>query len=412
MTGRERIASAIQHKETDRSPIDMGSNPSSGISATAYHNLVASLGNPDAPVRVYDVVQELAEPEEWVLDHFGIDVIDIGRTFTKDDGYWQPILLNDSIDALYPSTFTPERCADGSFVASKNGEILARKPSGATFYDQTVFPFQDGYPDSYADLPEHMGRVLWSAFVHAPWDSASGDGFWDRLRRETIALREQTDKALMVVVGCNLFEWGTFLRRIDNFLMDIYTEPEAVEGLLDQLVEIHLGTLENVCEAVGDIVDVVRFGDDLGMDSGPFMSADHYRSLFMPRHRMLTDYVKKHSSMTPFLHSCGSIYELIPSLIEAGFEVLNPVQTNCVNMEPERLKSEFGADLTFWGGGIDTRTTLNTGSPAVVKDEVRHRLDILLPGGGYVFNTVHNILPDVPPENIIAMFEAIHEYGG
>ncbi len=410
MTGRERIRSAVQHKESDRTPIDLGATPSSGISATAYKNLVDALGKTNAPVRVYDVVQELAEPEEWMIDHFGVDVIDIGRSFTSLPGYWRETLLNDSFAAFYPKQFTPERCPDGSLVAAKNGEVLARKPAGATFFDQTVFPYVDGYPTDYTDLQTNMGRVLWSAFVHAPWDASGETDFWHRLRSETLALRERTDKALVVVVGCNLFEWGTFLRRIDNFLMDIYTEPEAVEGLLDRLVEMHLGMLEKVCNAVGDLVDVVRFGDDLGMDSGPFMSAEHYRRLFMPRHKQLTDYVHEHSQMIPFLHSCGSIYELIPSLIEAGFEILNPLQTNCVNMEPERLKHEFGSEMTFWGGGIDTRSTLNTGSVTEVRDEVKQRLDILLPGGGYVFNTVHNILADVPPQNIIAMFEAVHEY--
>jgi len=257
-----------------------------------------------------------------------------------------------------------------------------------------------------------MGKVLWSALVHSPWDNAGKPGFWQQLRQNALELRKTSDRAIMVVVGCNLFEWGTFLRRIDNFLMDLLLEPEKVEALLDALMEKHLATLKNVCEAVGDIVDVVRFGDDLGTDTGPFMQPELYRTLFKPRHRKLCDYVRSNSSMHTFLHSCGSIDLLIPDLVEAGFEILNPVQTNARGMEPDRLKRDFGKDVTFWGGGVDTRTILNLGSPAEVRKQVLERLEIFAPDGGYVFNTVHNILPDVPPANILAMFDAVHDFNG
>lgn len=140
------------------------------------------------------------------------------------------------------------------------------------------------------------------------------------------------------------------------------------------------------------------------------MSPGTYRKLFKPRHKVLCDYIKEHSRMHTFLHSCGSIYQLIPDLIEAGFEILNPVQTNTRAMEPQWLKAEFGHDVTFWGGGADTRSILNLGTPAQVKDHVCKNIEILSPGGGFVFNTIHNILPDVPPENIIAMFEAVDQY--
>jgi uroporphyrinogen decarboxylase len=167
-----------------------------------------------------------------------------------------------------------------------------------------------------------------------------------------------------------------------------------------------------VCQAVGDVADILRFGDDLGMDTGPFMSPETYRQIFKPRHTILCNYVKEHSQMHTFLHSCGSIYRLLPDLIEAGYDIINPVQINIRDMEPERLKKEFGSDITFWGGGADTRHVLNRAAPSEVKDHVKQLLDIFAPGGGFVFNTVHNILPDVPPENIVAMFEAIDEFNG
>ncbi|HBY09589.1 MAG TPA: methyltransferase, partial [Chloroflexi bacterium] len=223
-------------------------------------------------------------------------------------------------------------------------------------------------------------------------------------------LRQQTDRALLVVVGCNLFEWGTFLRRLDNFLRDLVLNQRDVERLLDALMERHLATLDKVCRAVGDVVDILRFGDDLGTDTGPFMRPETYRRLFKPRHTLLCDYVHQHSQMHTFLHSCGSIYKLIPDLIEAGFEILNPVQTNSRDMQAARLKQEFGKDVTFWGAGADTRSILNRATPQEVRAHVRRNIEILSPGGGFVFNPIHNLMPDVPPENIMAMFAAVDEF--
>jgi len=413
MTSRERILAAVNHKTPDKVPIDMGSTPSSGISATAYERLRKHVGRKDGATLVYDVVQQLAQPEEWALDRFGIDVVDLGRTFNTKESDWYNITLASGDPARYPTWFRPEQEADGSWLARHaDGTVIARQPNGAAFYDETCFPWMDDWPSDYSGLDDAMGKVLWSALVHSPWDNAGKPGFWERLRANALELRRTSDRAIMVVVGCNLFEWGTFIRRIDNFLMDLLLEQGKVEGLLDALMERHMATLEKVCTAVGDIVDVVRFGDDLGTDQGPFMQPDLYREIFKPRHKMLCDYVHTHSSMHTFLHSCGSIDLVIPDLVEAGFEILNPVQTNARGMEPARLKRDFGKDVTFWGGGIDTRTVLNNGSPAEVRKQVLERLEIFAPGGGFVFNTVHNILPDVPPENIVAMFDAIRDYNG
>ncbi|WP_455381686.1 uroporphyrinogen decarboxylase family protein [Salinispira pacifica] len=412
MNSRERILSAIRHEEPDRVPVDLGATPSSGISAIAYARLREHLGVAGGHTRVYDVVQQLAQPEEWALDRFHVDVVDLGRTFDVADSDWYDITLPSGHPAQYPAWFRPDRQPDGSYVARKHGVDVGRMPEGGTFFDQAHFPWVDGWPADFGSLDDAMSKVIWSALVHPPWDSADRADFWPLLRERALELRRTTDRAIMAVVGCNLFEWGTFIRRIDNFLMDLMLEPESVERLLDALMERHLATLENVCTYLGDVVDIVRFGDDLGTDSGPFMSPDIYRTLFKPRHKVLCDYAHAHSSMHTFLHSCGSIYRLLPDLIDAGFEIINPVQTNAREMEPERLKREFGADVTFWGGGIDTRVTLNHGSPEEVRREVLERLDLFSKGGGFVFNTVHNILPDVPPENITAMFAAIDEFNG
>jgi uroporphyrinogen decarboxylase len=411
MTCRERIIMSIEHREPDRVPVDLGSTPSSGISAIAYANLLKFLDIKSIKTKVYDVVQQLAQPDDIILDKFKIDVIDTGRTFNTKDSDWYSIKLSDGNQALYPKWFHPEKQSDGSFKAyNKNGEYVAKMPANAAFYDQSIFPYIDGYPQNFKDLNSQMDKVLWSALVHSPWDNAGEPDFWNTLRNNCLNLRKTTDRALMIVVGCNLFEWGTFLRRLDNFLLDLMMDQENVEKLLDALMEKHLATLEMVCRSVGDIVDILRFGDDLGVDQGPFMDPEIYRKLFKPRHAMLCDYVKKHSNMKTFLHTCGSVYKLIPDLIDAGYDIINPVQTNTKDMEPDKLKREFGKDITFWGAGIDTRTVLNKGTVKEVKYQVKKRIEILSPGGGFVFNTVHNILPEVPPENIIAMFDAIDEF--
>ncbi|MBR7185515.1 MAG: methyltransferase [Clostridia bacterium] len=409
MTGRERIMAALNHQEPDRIPRDLGSTPSSGISAIAYGNLLDHLQMPKRPIKIYDVVQQVVQVDDDVVDHYGIDVLDIGRTFNTASADWKPFPLADGKTGYVPAWFNPVPQADGSFLVYQHDTLIARMPVGATFFDQTCFPYLDDYPESFDDLDEQMKMVLWSALVHSPWDHSSDPNFWQELRARALKLRAESDRALMVVCGCNLFEWGTFLRRIDNFLCDLLVDEENVQRLLDALLQIHLRTLENVCRAVGDVCDILRFGDDLGINTGPFMQPDIYRRLFKPYHQKLNEYVHRHSNMKTFLHSCGSIYRLLPDLIEAGYDVINPVQISAFEMDPKTLKKEFGKDITFWGGGCDTRDILNHGTPEHVREHVKQMADIFAPGGGFVFGAVHNILPDCPPENIDAMFTSLDQ---
>lgn len=409
MTSRERLLSAIAHKQPDRVPVDLGATPSSGISVVAWHNLVRHLGIKQHN-HVYDVIQEVTQPEMELLDLFRVDVLDVGRYFNTSLDYWHDLELIKGYPGLYPKWFNPEKQPDGSFlVAGRTGEFIGKMPLGATFFDQIVFPYVDGYPADYKNISNDMLRVSWGGFGFPPFDRINEKDFWKTLRETIITERLKTDKALLIGVGCNLFEWGTFLRRIDNFLMDLYLDPANVHRLLDKLMEMHMDFLSKVCESVGDIVEIIKFGDDLGTNTGPFMPPEIYNEFFRPRHKILCDYVKSNSSAHTMLHCCGGIYELIPELIDAGFEILNPVQINAVNMEPERLKKEFGKDLTFWGGGCNTQSILNQANPKEVKDHVRRNIEVFSKDGGFVFTTVHNIMPDVPAENIIAMFEAVRE---
>lgn len=410
MTGRERILTAVSHKEPDHIPRDLGATPSSGISAIAYNKLVKYENLSCGPAKIYDVVQQVAQPDDEVLDRFRIDSVDVGRMFNEKPSHWKEFPLADGSIGLIPVWFDPLLQEDGSWVVNHDGVQIARMPVGATFFDGTYRPYPEEIPHDLSDLDQQMSRILWSAMVHSPWDHSSEDGFWDELRARALKLRAETDRAIVIVCGCNLFEWGTFLRGIENFLCDLIVDPEGVEGLLDALMERHLKTLEKVCNAVGDVCDILRFGDDLGMDSGPFMSPEIYRNLFKKNHTKLNEYVHAHSSMKTFLHSCGSLYKLMPDLIECGYDIINPVQITAHDMEPARLKKEFGNDITFWGGGCDTRNILNRGTSEEVYDHVCRTIEILAPGGGFVFNTVHNIMPDCPPENIDAMFRALDKY--
>jgi len=304
MTSRQYILSAIAHKQPEKVPVDFGATPSSGISAIAYSHLKQYAGFTGQPTKVYDVVQQLAEPEEYFLDSFRIDVIDVGRAFTRDPSGWYDITLQNGQSAQYPSWFRPVLKPDKSWYApGPDGNFIARMPHHATFFDQIYFPYLEGYPTTFKELKRAMAQAMWAAFPTPPWDRSNRENFWPDLKDKCLKIKKETDRALMVGVGGNLFEWGTFLRRMDNFLMDLVLDPAGVEKLLDALMEIHLEKLEKVCHWLGDVVDIVRFGDDLGAQNGPFMDPVIYRKLFKPRQTQLCDYVHKHSNMHTYLHS-------------------------------------------------------------------------------------------------------------
>ncbi len=410
MTARERVIASIEHRSPDALPLDLGSTPSSGISAIAYHNLKKHLSMEDGHNRVFDVVQQVSIVESEILDRYGVDVIDTGIVFNEKDEDWQDVTLNTGQKVQFPKWFKFRETKKSWDVYDADDDRIATMPDGATFFDQTYFPYVDGYPENFDELDKAKSKVLWQALAHSPWDHAAEPDFWEQLRERLLKLKEKTDRALMFTCGCNLFEWGTFLRRIDNFMMDVYADQTSVERLLEQLMVGHMATLEKVCRYIGDVVDIIRFGDDLGMDSGGFMGPDVYAKIFKPWHTMLNDYVKKNSNMKTFLHSCGSIYEVLPHLIEAGFNIINPVQTTARDMEPQKLKREFGRDVTFWGGGCNTRSVLNHGTAEEVYNYSRQMIDIFYKDGGFVFNQEHNIMPDVPPQNIEAMMKAVHAY--
>ena len=408
MDSRKRILSCIDHKEPDRVPIDLGSTNCTGISAIAYHNLKQHLGIKSGHVRVYDVIQQLAQPEYEILDLFNVDALDIGRTFESHDNDWYDIHVNN-IDMQWPKWFQPRHNSDDSYdVLNSDGIVISRMTKDALVFDQTYFPSLVDYPEDYKDFYKILRKNFFVSI--APLNNIDQKGFWKILRKNTIELREQSKKAIVINYGSAFFEVGNSFRRMDKFLIDIARNPTKVERFCDYLMDFHFKSLKAICEHIGDVVDIIRIGDDLGENNGPFFNPKTFQQIFKPRMTEIFDFIKKHSSMKILFHSCGSIATLLPDLIETGIDILNPVQINARDMDPKFLKENFGDDIAFWGGGADTRNVINRQSPQEVKNHVLELLETFAPGGGYVWNTVHNILPDVPPENILAMFKAIKEF--
>ncbi|MGB8952851.1 MAG: uroporphyrinogen decarboxylase family protein [Candidatus Aminicenantales bacterium] len=406
MNSRERILAALNHQEPDRIPIDFSGHRSSGISAVLYPKLRALLGLPERPVRVYDPVQQMAVVDADVLDRFGVDTIELGRGFALREEDWAEWVLPDRTPCLMPAWALPERQEGQWVIRSGTGRTIARMPDGAFFFEQTYYPFSA--KDDLTAIPEAMNECMWCAAAPPPGSLVQGPDGDKILAEGARRLRESTDRAVLGLFGGSLLETGQFLYGNEKFFMRLAAEPKKAHAFLDRLMEIHLENLERFLGAAGKYIDIIVFGDDLGMQTGPQISPAMYREFFKPRHKILWEQAKKLAGIKVMLHCCGGVRELLPDFIEAGLDAINPVQISARGMDPGELKAEFGRDLTFWGGGCDTQHMLPERSPEDVRKHVRDLLQIWRPGGGFVFQQVHNILPNVPPANVAAMFEAVN----
>ena len=413
MTSRERALRTLEHREPDRVPVDFSGHRSSGIMAVAYARLRDFLGLPEKPIRVYDPVQQLAIVDEDVLERFRVDTIELGRTFALEDKHWREWTLPDQTPCLMPAWAVPEILADGHHdgewvIRSKSGRVIARMPPGVIYFEQAYYPFAEN--DDLQRIDEAFDECMWTAFASPPGPLVAGPDGAKLLAEGARRLRKKTDRAIIGLFGGNLLEMGQFFYRNDTFFMLLAGESERAHRFLDKLIEMHLANLDRFLGAVGPYIDVVLFGDDLGMQRGPQISPNMYREFFQPREALMW---KRAKQLAPhikvMLHCCGGVRELLPGLIEAGLDAINPVQITCSGMDPVGLKRDFGHRLTFWGGGCDTREFLINGTPQQVREHVWRMMDIWRPGGGYVFQQVHNIMADVPPANIVAMFDAVNE---
>jgi uroporphyrinogen decarboxylase len=412
MTSRDRVLASLNHRSPDKIPIDFSGHRSSGISALAYPKLRQYLGLPPSPVRVYDLVQQLAIVDDDILDRFGVDTIEMGRGFLTDKKNWKDWILPDGTPCLIPYYINLDKRGDDWIVFSTDGIELGIQKKGWLYFEQTYYPLLERgiTNDDFSDLEDILNRTIWTGVVHPGAHLPLDESGLKEMARSARALRESTDRAIIGLFGGNMFEAPQMLYRMDNYLMALSLYPEAVLHLSERLCGIYLQNLEKWLGAVGPYIDIIQFGDDLGGQSGPLISPEMYREYFKPFHQKLWKRAKELSDVKVMLHCCGGIRELLPDLIDAGLDAINPVQFNCTGMDTVELKAEFGKNLTFWGGGCDTQDILPNASPELIQEHVHEQVARLSPDGGFVFQQVHNILANVPTENIAAMFDAVNDF--
>jgi len=401
MTHRERVLTALNHEEPDRVPIDFAAWRSSGIQAPAYAALRRHLGfGADRPFRLYDLMQQLAEPELELVERFHGDVIQIHRlepSFGIRIDAWKPATLPDGTRCLVPRDYNPVPRPDGGWsLLAPDGTELARMLASGGYFEPVHFPF------AAIRSPEEIDAFAW------PVMAAEEAAF---IRAQAERWRRETDYATLACFGGNILENGNFMFGFAEFMTRLGTELDLVEHFLDRLVRWHLDNLAVFLPAVEGLVDIVAVGDDLGTQTSLIVSPATYRRLIKPRQAKVYQHIRSNSSAKLFLHSCGAIEPILSDLIEIGVELLNPVQIGAAGMEPEKLKRKYGKHLTFWGGGCDTQHTLPLGTVAEVEEEVRRLVETFKPGGGFVFTQVHNILANVPPEKIIALYDTAYACG-
>jgi uroporphyrinogen decarboxylase len=380
MNSRERLLTSLSHREPDHVPLDIGGSDVTGIHRDAYRRLAHYFGfNENVPI--CEIVQQVALPEEALLQKLEVDTRPV---FPNGPNNWELVIKQSK---RY-ETFVDEW-----------GVEWAMPRDNGLYFDMITHPMAKFVQVS--DISKYK--------VPDP----SNPGRFNGLRKSVEKIITDTQAAIVMMPPYGgMFESGFWLRGYKQFLIDLGSNPKMAEAILDITLQFRLAYWAKALEEVGDLVDVVVEYDDLGSNTSLLISPQMYRKYLKPRHEELFSFIKNHSHASLFLHSCGAIYPLIPDFIEAGVDILNPIQVSATNMgDGKKLKQEFGKDITFWGGGVNTQSILPRGSLQDIKEEVRRRIGDFAPGGGYVFAAVHNIQPDVPPENIIAMLEAWKEYG-
>jgi len=400
---------AINHQQPDRIPVDFGGHRSSGIMAIAYKKLKDYLGITTGDIYVYDFIQQLAIIEPEVLNRLPSDVIDWGRGYWLDETDWKDWVLPDGTPCKIPAYIHLDKVGSDWYVYHDDGTPIAVQKEGCLYFEQIIRPRAGRDDSSFRELPAELEKIMWVSLPVAPGkinynDKAQLLRVQDRLK----AFRESTDKAIIIPFGGNLNEFGQMLYGVGEFLMMLAAEPRHVHRLFDSLVEMHLNNLKTFMQYFGPYADIVMFADDIGMQTGPQFSPKTYREFFHDRYKIMWNSAKKMADVKTMLHCCGGVYPLLPGLIEAGLDIIQPVQITCKDMEPQKLKRDFGNEICFWGGGCDTRDVLPNGKPEDVTRNVKELCETWFHDGGYVFQQVHNTMADVPPENVVAMIEAVN----
>jgi uroporphyrinogen decarboxylase len=380
MNSRERVQTALDHQEPDRVPIDLGGSVVTSIALSTYAALRDHLGLPKKDIEVLEIVQQIAVVDEDVLDRFGADVIPV---FANPPAGYQPVFVDEG---------------EGSISFKDEFGATLRKPKTSCYYDWREFP---------------IGEPSLSALEKMPWPDPDDPARYRGLRERVQKLRSTSKRALFGIAPCghDLFNQLLRVRGMAEGLMDLLTNVEFAEAFLERLTNTIITAQTLYLDQVGDLIDVHLTADDLTGQTGPLISPAVYRRIIKPRWARIIETIKSRTKAKIFYHTCGATGVFLPDLIEIGVDILNPVQVSAAGMDTAELKKKYGKNLSFWGGGCDTQSVLLRGSVEEVRAEVRRRIRDLAPGGGFIFNPVHNIQPHVPPANVVGLFEAAKQYG-
>jgi len=404
-TSRERVRAALNHQETDRVPVDFGGSRITGIGALAYKDLLNHLGMRE-DLYLYDNKQQLADPSLAMINRLGGDVLQLhrlgpstGMPFLRVDR-WKPSQLTDGTPCLVPEDYQSRVACDGAFEILHNGLVYARRNPESFYFDVCYAPFQNASSKAAIDAFEFPD----------PWSEREELYLKERIQ----ALYHGTDKALFAglpLMNCSFLEMSLVLFGFENFMMTLIDDPGLIEYWLDKMLAHDLVILEQFLAIAGPYIEAIQMNDDFGAQDSLQIAPSVYREIFKPRQKKWIEFVKARTNAKVFIHCDGAVEEIIPDFIEIGIDILNPLQTSAKGMEPGKIKAKYGRDLSFWGGGVETQSTLPFGTVKDIKLEVRERLKLLGKGGGFVFGTIHNIQPDIPPEKILAVFDTAAEFG-
>lgn len=409
MNSRERVRAAIRHEETDRVPIDIGGTGVTSINLIAYGNLKRHLGLTEGQARLFHTWIQVPEIETAVAERLHVDTVTLPRyrmCLGIPNVEFKPWTFVDGTEFLVPVGFTPKQNEYGDFEWYEDGVLLAEAPGEGTHgFSLRHHPLRE------ATTPQEIDRWFDSydgnfvARIHVSDEELA----WARKFAKN--LRDTTDKAIVADYFGTVLENAQGIIGWDTIYMHMIAQPELAHHFFERLSHELVTGIKRYLEAVGKYIDVFMFADDVGHQRGPMMKLDVYRQFVLPGHQAVFRAVKENSDAAVFFHTDGSVIPLLPDLIDAGMDCFNSVQTDAADMDAMALKRRFGKNITFWGGGVDTHRILPMATPEQVREDVRRRMKIFAPGGGYVFAAIHNILGDVPPENILAAADAAYEFG-
>ncbi len=417
MTSKERVLASLNHREPDAVAVDFGSTAVTGIHVNAIVGLREHYSLEKRPVKVYEPYQMLGLIDEDLKAIMGIDVEGIPAPetlFGFRNENWKPYRLDSGLEVLVSEHFRTTRDANGDTLIYPKGDTSAppsgRMPKGGFFFDSIVR--QEPIDESRLDPADNLEEF-------GPVSERDLDYFASEAERAS-----RTGRAVMATFGGTAFgdialvpapflKHPKGIRDIEEWYASTVTRQDYVHRVFEKQAEIALANLARIKDAVGGRVDAVFVcGTDLGTQQSQFCSVDTFCNLYFPYYKMINDWVHRNTNWKTLKHSCGAVEPLIEAFIEAGFDILNPVQVTAAGMDAALLKKRYGDRIVFWGGGADTQTTFAFGTPAEVREQVLRRMDILAPGGGFVFNAVHNIQANTPVANIVAMIEAVKEFNG